>query len=384
VSKLSPREEFITTLADALAPHIYAGDAPDLDHLRAALRTVTEEWAVDRKDTQDRDDRAPTPPRYGHELVVTGPFVPETDQEIADREARAAARSWANQARLFSYDPQDLGWDLGGCPPPPERVGVSQLLDQGLWWRARMNIDSTETTAIRLEDMTHSHRLALLAFLRRNAKTYKLREDWSYASILGPSGEMAADAFEAECDRQWETPAAEWLESRPLIKALVYWTTPVAESPLTWRPMNEAPHTGTIMARWVTPLSDAPEHQEIEVHWLDYAWCAVGGTGPLTDELAEWRELPTPVTDTDQAWRPMDEAPRDGTIIMARWDNAGILDEPERVRWGRHGWYLVDLDESFDDDTADVGFDGWRPVCADDETEPCDVCGKRSCLCGQY
>ena len=58
------------------------------------------------------------------------------------------------------------------------------------------------TVAIRLEDMTHDHRLALLAFLRRNAPAYKTREDWYYASVPGPSGEMAQAAFQAECDRQ--------------------------------------------------------------------------------------------------------------------------------------------------------------------------------------
>lgn len=52
--------------------------------------TATQGWVIKREPTQDRDDlhdRSSTPPRYGHKLVATGPFIPETDTEIADREA---------------------------------------------------------------------------------------------------------------------------------------------------------------------------------------------------------------------------------------------------------------------------------------------------------
>ncbi len=285
------RDEFLAGLAQALDTHLADDVRPSRHQLWAALYTATQSWVIKREDAQAVvavHDRSSTPPRYGHKLVATGPFIPETDTEIADREARAAARSWAHHARLFSYDPQDPGDDDGECPPPPARVGVSQLLDQGLWWRARAGEDPDDRTtqAIRLADMTHDHRLALLGFLRKRAGTYKLREDWVYVSTPGPQGEMAADAFEAECDRQWETPAAEWLETRPLIQALVYWTTPVAESPLTWRPMDEAARRGTIIARW----TDGSEQETYWSAW-HHTWCLVGGSGVPGGEPVQWREL---------------------------------------------------------------------------------------------
>lgn len=277
--------------------------------IEQAVGRVIEDWRVTRVDTPNIDEHPLAPQPDGHYLKVTLPHVPETDDERADREARTAAARWAWEARMFSWDPQDPGYDNSECPPPPERVGVSQLLDQGLWWRARMNPDSTDTQAIRLADMTHSHRMALLAFLRRNAPRYKMREDWMYVSIPGPQGEMAQDAFEAECDRQWNTPASEWLEDQPLVRALVHWTTPVAESPLTWRPMNEAPriHETVIVVRYPSP--DGEQTAQV-VPSLTYEWATFPDYEPLTvsdghggfeqADPIEWRELrddelPTPV-----------------------------------------------------------------------------------------
>jgi hypothetical protein len=83
-------------------------------------------------------------------------------------------------------------------------------------------------------------------------------------------------------------------------------------------------------------------------------------------------ELESEVTDANwehATWRPMNEAPTDGTVIMARWDDAGMLDEPERIRWSYQGWYLMDADEPLDDDTADVGFSGWRELRDDELSE---------------
>ena len=300
----TPRDELLDILAGRLSEYLIGADHYLPDALvRDALAAVTADWRVVRKDYPNTDQHPLESDRYGHELIATGPFVPETDEETAEREAWEAARSWAWRAHQFSWDPQDLGYDDGECPAPPERVGASQLLDQGLWWRARTSTDSDNraTEAIRLEDMTHDHRLALLGFLRRNAPRYKLRADWSYVSVPGPQGDMATLAFEEECSRQWETSAAEWIEDQPLVQALVYWTTPYGESPLTWR--------------------------------------------------------------------PMEEAPRDGTVIAARWENAGPLDEPERVYWTRTmGWYLVDSDSPHDE--ADIGFDGWRELRNDEQPTP--------------
>lgn len=311
--KNDPHDELLDTLAGRLTEHLTSAgySVPDL-LVRDSLEAITADWSVTRNRDIVRDDagyqdgtdvcrESVGTVREGSVLEITTPWRPETGDERTEREARAAAFSWAWRARQFSYDPQDLGYDGGECPPPPERVGILQLLDQGLWWRARMEIGSDVTTAIRLEDMTHSHRLALLAFLRRNAPSYKLREDWRYASTPGPNGDMASDAFEAECARQWDTSAADWIEDQPLVAALVYWTTPVAESPLTWRPMNEAPDDRPVVARLAG-------HPEIQVEIFYNEWCQNTGGSIVSPPPwferpgVEWRELrddelPTPVDD---------------------------------------------------------------------------------------
>jgi hypothetical protein len=380
--KNESRDELLDTLTAALAVQLVDAEcAPRDADLRAALDAATADWSVTRKDYPNTDQHPLEDDSYGHRLVLTGPFVPESDEETAERTAWEAARSWAWRAHQFSYDPQDLGYDDGECPPPPERVGATQLLNQGIWWRMRTERDPvdkfTSTEAIRLEDMTHDHRLALLAFLRRNAPRYKMRADWAMTSGPQPSGDAACDAFEAACDQQWETSAAEWIEDQPLVQALAYWTTPVAESPLTWRPMEEAPHDGTVIAaRWenARPL-DEPER----IYWArSGGWYLMDRDGPLDDESAEvgfdgWRELrddelPTPVEPFDPdgehaTWRPMNEAPTDGTEIMVRWANAGPLDEPERAHWVHagtttgYGWYTAD-----DGPLSHEDFTGWREL----------------------
>lgn len=286
-------DELRADLASALAHELGIPLAP----VEQAIAVITEGWSVTRKDYPHRDDHPLAEPRYGHQLVVALPFVPETGAERGDREAWRAAQLWTHQASWYSWDPQDPGWDDDNLAPPPQRVGAAQLLKQGIWWRMRTSEDEFAPTApIRIEHMHHEHRLALLAFLRRNAARYKLRADWAMASGPQPSGDAACDAFEDACDQLWGTPDDDWIEDQPLVQALVHWTTPYAESPLTWRPMNEAPHDGTvILARWAEPLGDSPEEQFVKVYWSDHHWdwLADEGSGehPLIDELVEWREL---------------------------------------------------------------------------------------------
>lgn len=293
-------DELVDGLAESLhgtfAEILGAGTVPRALIEQAVLR-ATEGWSVHRKDYPHTEDHPLAEVHYGHQLIAALPFVPETDTEREDREAWMAAQRWARKASWYSWDPQDPGWDDNELGPPPQRVGAAQLLKQGIWWRTRTSEDEfAPTVPIRIEHMDHEHRLALLAFLRRNAPRYKLRADWAMAGGPRPDGDMACDAFEDACNEQWNTPATEWIEDQSLVQALVYWTTPYAESPLTWRPMNEAPLDGTvIMARWADALSDAPEHQFVKVYWSSHLWdwLADEGTGvyPLTDELVEWREL---------------------------------------------------------------------------------------------
>jgi hypothetical protein len=280
----------VSALSVALARN---GLRPGPDVLRMAVREVTEDWSVTRKDYPHRDDHPLAESRYGHQLVAALPFVPETDTEREDRQAWIAAQRWTQEAIWYSWDPQDPGWDDDELGPPPQRVGAAQLLQQGIWWRMRTSEDEFAPTApIRIEHMDHEHRLALLAFLRRNAGRYKLRADWAMASGPQPSGDMACDAFERECDQLWGTPAAEWIEDQPLVQALVYWTTPYAEAPLTWRPMDEAPRDGTEI---VVRLRDADEPDEPDRAWwsrTEYCWHLSGGSGSFDDgAFTEWREL---------------------------------------------------------------------------------------------
>lgn len=291
---MKPLDELIATLADdiftALAD-VYGSDFArqrmmDVEGIERAVRIAVAAWIVERKDTPHRGGHPEQ--GYGHYVKATLPWVAETDTERTEREAREAARSWAWKASLTSWDREDPGYYGDEVGPPPARVGIYHLLQQGLWWRMRApdaaDLDDggrVPTVAIRLEDMTHGHRLGLLGFLRQRAEQFKLRKDWHYASVPGPNGEMAQDAFEAECDRQWNTPAAEWIENQPLVRALVYWTTPYAESPLTWRPMNEAPRgipPTPVMVRYSHPDG---EQTAVVIDSVQYGWVRVPGYEPL-------------------------------------------------------------------------------------------------------
>lgn len=309
-------DELRADLARALAVHlavicVKSNPVPTLDLVEAVNR-ATEDWRVSRKDYPHRDDHPLSEVRYGHALTATLPFKPETEAETVDREAWESARSWAARAWMIDFDPAaaargDYTNTDDDPGPPPERVGANQLIQQGLWWRMResRNPEDKTTVAVRVADMDHDHRLSLLGFLRRNAKAYKEREDWAYASGPQPSGDMACDAFEAECDRQWSMGAHEWLEDQPLICTLVYWTTPYGEAPLTWRPMDEAPHDGTTIAvRWP---DSGPLDEPDRAYWLapHYAWCLEHGSELFdSDSFAQWRELypyeqPIPVPSAD-------------------------------------------------------------------------------------
>jgi hypothetical protein len=84
----------------------------------------------------------------------------------------------------------------------------------------------------------------------------------------------------------------EWLEENELVQALVHWTTPYGEAPLTWRPMNEAPRDGTdVMVRWPDG-GDLDEPDRAFWSQAGYCWYLRGGTGTFQDAaFAAWREL---------------------------------------------------------------------------------------------
>lgn len=198
---------------------------------------------------------------------------------------------------------------VGG--PPPPGVGILSLLEQAEWWRMRDPSADPGTrpapaVPIRLEDMDHTHRLGLLGFLRDRAEHFKARADWRMAAGPGPSGDAACDAFDAACDEQWGTSAAEWLERQPLVRALVSWTTPHAESPLTWQPIGCEPEQTPLLVRFTADSDEEPT----EAMWTrTYGWTCLDYV-PLDTDPVEWR-LP----DDDKGRRFHHPAPEPGPEI---------------------------------------------------------------------
>lgn len=304
---------------------------------------------------------------FGHQLVATLPPVLEMESERDDREARMAARRWR---------PED--------GPPPPKVGIMTMLGQTEWWRmvapegSPAQAAAKRTTPVRIEDMEHDHRLNLLAFLRRHAGRYKNAADWSLVNTPFPGGEMAGMAFEAECDRLWDEGAAEWLERQPLVCALVAWTTPWAESPLTWRPPDEAPKDG----RLVMVIMGEGHPPILARRLLSHGWAHPDWTRLVEDEPECWRELrPDEVTElaarfgelrkageATPGWRLMSEAPRDGTIIIVRW--AGIDGWDTMLAY----WSTFHVQWCSTDDSGpfDVWPDEWREYDADELWRPMD------------
>jgi len=286
---VDPVNELRTDLANALADHM----SIPLRVVEEAVNAVTADWAIRRQDYPHSGQHPMESDDHGHRLVATLPFVPETDDERTHREAGEAARLWAFCAQGADWDDWDAGEEIG---PPPQRVGAALLLDQCHWWRGRERTAdggfSEHTVPMRLADMTHDHRMALLEWLRQRAPRFKLRADWVMAGSPPPFGDMACDAFEAACDDQFATPDDEWIERQPLVRALVRWTTPYAESPLTWRPIAEAPRRfdTLIIGRW----SDLTDHDDMPIMWSGedgWAPADAAGYGGFDDDPDQWREL---------------------------------------------------------------------------------------------
>jgi hypothetical protein len=98
---------------------------------------------------------------------------------------------------------------------------LALLMEQDRWWR------TNEDGLVRLDRMTPEHRLNLLAFLRRRARTYAAAHAsrcWrSYLSI-GPDPSdgvfWAAEGWLAEAEAAERDPDV-WLAAQPLYQKLV-------------------------------------------------------------------------------------------------------------------------------------------------------------------
>lgn len=275
MSKTSPGDEFRTELADginAALTEILSDSFVDVygDDIRSAVVKATEDWRTKREITPSADDHPLAEVKYGHYIQVNLPWVPETEDEKQSREARLAAYLW----------------DADDGPPLPG-VRMTQLLRQSTWWRFRKD---DRLVPIPIEDMTHEHRLSVLGWLR------------DHAAGLHTSADLELLNAPDDVIRSHENqPPAEWLEEHELVQALAYWTTPYGESPLTWRPMNEAPR-GIPPTPIVVRYRQAGQWQiAIVVDSLEYRWVHFPSYEPLLvpdghggEDYArpvEWREL---------------------------------------------------------------------------------------------
>ena len=279
---MRPLDELRRDLKLALAARL----ASDPELIDQAVYEATLGWHATRENTPSVREHPLAEPRpYGHQLHVITDWVPETRAEAAEREARADASAWV-------YGDQD--------GPPPERVRILDLLDQRTWWRARVGewtqraeaLQMRQTEPVRVADMTLDHQVRLLALLRRNARNLHFQ----YGSRLLGAPDDVVWSHDAENPR-------EWLEEQPLIRELVWRTTPWAESPLTWRPLKEAKSDVLLIVR---------RHGRDEQIWarrIDFEWWQIVEDG-YTRVPPDWiRE-----TGTEWRWPWQEEAEEAGVL----------------------------------------------------------------------
>jgi hypothetical protein len=268
MGKFRPIDTFRHELTSALVEQLHEARSP-VEHevIKSVVRRITNGWTVTVHHSASPEDSDV----MGYNLGLCLPWRRESDEEAAARQARWEAMMWDSEAG-----------------PPPPGVSMSQLLRQDIWWQMRdaPPWEGGKLVPVRIEDMDHNHRLNLLEWLRT-------RSEQLHSSL---AGELLGAPDDVWASYEAEDPY-EWIEEQELIQALVRWTTPYAESPLTWRPMAEAP--------------------------------------------------------------------KDGTVIVVRWADAGPLDMSDRIYWSRggHGWYFGDGGSSqiYEDE-----FSGWREL-RDDE-----------------
>lgn len=120
-----------------------------------------------------------------------------------------------------------IAWQADAYRAGLQSVGISvekipermlDLLNQDEWWRP------LNKPPVRLVDMDVSHRRNLIGWLERRAVTFHFMEGLRYVLIagspMGPSGDMACDAFDAESAEHDRQDPKEWLNARPLMQKL--------------------------------------------------------------------------------------------------------------------------------------------------------------------
>lgn len=256
--ELSPLDELRRAMGKALAeaaqragiPQEVVDNMTQTGRFREAVHGATDGWIAKRRVSPAADDHPLQEVRYGHRIEAVLPFVPETEDRAERRRQRSEAFMWAIRAHELCRR------GLPMLEPPPERVSLLELLEQDTWWRQQVGNAVPEPTTgedpapftqpaqvvtapIRLDRMTHGHRLNLLGWLQARAKHAKaLAEQQFMASIsgpLGPSGDMACDAVDREFGQLLDESPQSWLARQPLVQALARWVTVWVDDPkLQW------------------------------------------------------------------------------------------------------------------------------------------------------
>jgi len=162
----------------------------------------------DRAREQNTD---PTAPDWLGCCAIGNPPGPCTHEEDP-----TAVRRLLN--KIETSDTKLLLEAIGPLHDRPRRVSTMWLLYQDEWWQPKVG------PMLRIAEMDDGWRHNTAAFLLRRAPRLAERAWASMAADasgpLGPSGDMACDAFEAELDWLDADPEG-WLCETPLYQALV-------------------------------------------------------------------------------------------------------------------------------------------------------------------
>lgn len=132
------REDMKNAMRTWMSTPASGGEMVDMTDV---VDTLTGGWWVEMKRSPSTRER---------HYVITTPSRPPSGIERLMDEARAARDDW-----VYSRADESV--------PPPMSVTMPDLLNQRVWWI------TGDKQAVRLDDMTPSHRVNLLAHLRRRA-----------------------------------------------------------------------------------------------------------------------------------------------------------------------------------------------------------------------
>jgi hypothetical protein len=190
-----------------------------VDRVKAIVAALTDGWSV-TKDKRDLskdgqlhelgkpikhpgDDYDEAKATRGVVFEIETPFRPFTADEQAAEDAKKAERDayWAKRHAIRAW--LDSGPDIN--TPPPDGIGVRDLLDQVVWWVTK------DKRPMRIGEMEPSHRANLLRLMERQASA------WKEAELMGLLSMGAPDEVWSSSEN---TPAATWLEEQRLYQAL--------------------------------------------------------------------------------------------------------------------------------------------------------------------